>query len=166
METCIAHLPVSTQRLDEYRRAQNSDPVCSLVSKHCRNGWPGKQCVDEVMKPYWEVRGEVSMHDNLLLFGSRMQQETLRKLHQGHLGIQRCHLQASISVWWPGLSTQIEDLVKRCPECVKDATPPKEPLMPTELTAYPWQKVGSDLFVLKGALLWSTTSRDFRKPSS
>ena len=98
METCTAHLPVSTQRLDEHQRAQNSDPVCSLVSKHCRNCWAGKERVDEVMKPYWEVRGELSMHDNLLLFGSRivvpasMQQETLRKLHQGHQGIQRCRL--------------------------------------------------------------------------
>ena len=94
IEKCIAHLPASTQRLDEYRRAQNSDPVCSLVSKHCQNGWPGKQRIDEVMKSYREVHGELSMHNNLLLFGSRivvpasMQQETLRKLHQGHRGIQ------------------------------------------------------------------------------
>jgi len=52
METCVAHLPVSTQRLDEYRRAQNSDPVCSLVIKYCQNGWPSKERVDDVIKPY------------------------------------------------------------------------------------------------------------------
>ena len=114
MESCIAHLLASPQRLDMYRSAQKSDPVCSLVSKYCQNGWPGKNGVDEVMRPYWEVRGELSMHHNLLLFGSRivvpasMQQETLGKLHQGHQGIQRYHLRARTSVWWPGLSKQIE----------------------------------------------------------
>ena len=42
------------------------------------------------MKPYWEVHGELSMHKELLLFGgcivvpASMQQETLRKLYQGH----------------------------------------------------------------------------------
>jgi len=54
------------------------------------------------------------------------------------------------SVWWPGVSKQITDLVKRCPECTHDATPNKEPLMPTSLPDHPWQKVGSDLFTLKG----------------
>ena len=57
---------------------------------------------------------------------------------------------ARSSVWWPGLSKQISDLVKRCPECAREATPNKEPFITTALPEYPWQKVGSDLFTLKG----------------
>ena len=156
MATCIAHLPASKDRLDAYRRAQKADQTCSLLIKYCRDGWPGKNSVDPMAKPYWEVQSELTLGDDLLLCGSRvvvpeaLRAETLKKLHQGHQGIVRFRLRAQTSVWWPGVSKQITDLVKRCPECTRDATPNKEPLMPTSLPDHPWQKVGSDLFTLKG----------------
>ncbi len=89
------------------------------------------------------MRGELTLGDDLLLCGSRLvvpealREETLKKLHQGHQGIVRCRLRAQLSVWWPGISKQIADLVKRCPECTRDAIPNKEPLMPTSLPEYP-----------------------------
>ena len=98
MDACIAHLLASPERLSEYQRAQNADPLCSLVLKYCRSGWPNKSRIDDAIRPYWEARGELTLHDCLLLHGIRivvpaaMQQETLRKIHQGHQGIQRCRL--------------------------------------------------------------------------
>lgn len=80
-----------------------------------------------------------------------MQSETLNKLHKGHQGIERCRLRARMSVWWPRISSQIENFVKNCPYCTRESTPRKEPLMPTALPEYPWQKVGSDIFTLNGA---------------
>ena len=94
---------------------------------------------------------------DLLLYGGRivvpeaLQAGTLQKLHQGHQGIQRCHLRAQSSVWWPGISRKIKDFVSQCLECCRDAVPTKEPLLPTQLPDYPWQKAGTDLFVLNGA---------------
>ena len=55
------------------------------------------------------------------------------------------------NIWWPGISKHIEDLVEQCPTCVKEHTPGKEPLIPTDLPDYPWQKIGSDLFFMNGA---------------
>ena len=37
-----------------------------------------------------------------------------------------------------------------CPECTQHATPQREPLLPKPLPDYPWQKVVSDLFTLRG----------------
>lgn len=40
--------------------------------------------------PYWQVHGELSLYEDLLLYGSRivvpikLQNETLYKIHQGH----------------------------------------------------------------------------------
>ena len=96
MDACISHLPASQERLGEYQEAQNSDAVCTLVIKYCRSGWPTKNRIDEALKPYWEARGELTMHNNLLLYNNRvvvpasLQQDMLEKLHQGHQGIQRC----------------------------------------------------------------------------
>ena len=49
------------------------------------------------------------------------------------------------------VARHIKDLVERCPTCVKEHTPGKEPLIPTDLPDYPWQKIGSDLFFMNGA---------------
>ena len=175
METHIAHLPAIGERLGTYRIAQTSDPVCSLLVQYCREGWSDKNSLDPALKSYWEVRGELTLGEDLLLCGGRiavpesLQKETLRKLHQGHQGIQRCRLRAQSSVWWPGVSKQIADLIKRCPECSRNTTPNKEPLMPTPLPDYPWQKVSSDLFVLKGVtyvVVVDYFSRDTRKSFS
>ena len=53
-------------------------------------------------------------------------------------------------VWWPGISKQLTETVAKCPECARDVHLHKEPLLPTQLPEYPWQVIGSDLFVLKG----------------
>ena len=79
-----------------------------------------------------------------------LQKEALSKIHAGHQGIQRCRLRARSSIWWPGISQHIEDRVKQCNTCAKEFTPRSEPLTPSSLPEYPWQKVGSDLFMLNG----------------
>ena len=77
-----------------------------------------------------------------------MRHETLQKIHQGHQGIQRCCLRIKTSVWWPGVSKDIEALVQSCTECQKSATLPREPLIQSPLPNYPWEKVAADLFEL------------------
>ena len=127
--------------------------------KYCRDGWPSKHKLNEVTLPYWEACSRPNLKGNLLLYGCRIvipmakQKEILGKLHQGHQGIQRCRLRAKSSVWWPGLSSKIEQYVQNCPNCVKERVPPKEPLMPTSLLAYPWQRIGTDLFQLNKTYL-------------
>ena len=103
------------------------------------------------------MRGDLTLHDNLLLYGSRivvpksLQAATLQKIHNGHQGIQRCRQRTTSSVWWHGVSKHIEQLVKSCPICAKASTPHKEPLMYSPLPNHPWEKVGSDLFELNGS---------------
>ena len=156
MATTISHLPASNQRLETYRQAQSTDPICQQILKYCREGWPNKRHVDPSVKAYWEAQGELTENNGLLMYGQRMvvpkalQTETLSKLHQGHQGIVRCRLRAKISVWWPGLAKQLANFIEKCLECARDAKPAREPLIPTSLPAYPWQNVAADIFNLKG----------------
>ena len=76
--------------------------------------------------------------------------ETLKKLHCGHQGIQRCRLRAISSVWWLNISRMIQDYISQCPECQKSLIPPREPLITSPLPQHPWEKVASDLFQLDG----------------
>ena len=61
METHIAHLPASRERLQMYQAAQQSDPVYQILTQYCHDGWPGKHSVDPAVKPYWEKRGELTI---------------------------------------------------------------------------------------------------------
>ena len=156
VETVTNHLPVSRDRLKVYRQAQHTDPVCSTLMKYCASSWPERHRLAPGTKPYWPARGELTLGEELLLYNGRivvpstMQEETLRKLHHGHQGIQRCRLRANTAVWWPGISRKIEDLVSRCKVCCREALPQREPLRTSPLPDHPWQKVATDLFELKG----------------
>ena len=122
-----------------------------------REGWPQCHTLKGDLVPYWSAKSKLTVHDHLLLFRDRivipkcLQSETLQKIHQGHQGIQRCRERISRSVWWPGVSRDIEAHVNKCPECTKNHPQHREPLIPSPLPHHPWEKVGADLFELNRA---------------
>ena len=75
--------------------------------------------------------------------------EMLERLHEGHLGLVKCRRRASQSVWWPGLGSQIEELIVNCSNCRQQEHTRAEPLLPLELPIYQWQKVVTDLLEYK-----------------
>ena len=158
MDTHLQQLPVSRERLEIYRTAQQCDTTCSKVRDYCLKGWPDRHKLTADLKPYWLARGDLTIGENLLLYGGRvvvpkqLQDETVCKLHQGHQGIQRCRLSAQSAVWWLGISKQLNDFVSQCPECSRDAPPQREPLITSILPDYPWQRIATDLFELDGAM--------------
>ena len=80
-----------------------------------------------------------------------MRGEILRKVHAGHQGIQWCRLSFATSVWWPGVSKEIEQFIMSCPVCMKNTTSHTEPLLQPALPSHPFlEKVAADLFQLKG----------------
>ena len=147
MRAVVSHLPASNQRLEIYHKAQSEDPQCQLVLQYCHEGWPDVGEIDPSVRTYWDIQGELTVGDGLLMRGQRivvpkvLQNETLKKLHDGHLGMVRCRQRAKSAVWWPELSKQLTKFVQRCPECAQESKPSKEPLIPTPLPEYPWQQV-------------------------
>ena len=78
------------------------------------------------------------MFGDRIVVPKQLQVHTLENIHQGHQGIERCRLRALSAVWWPGLTIDIETMVKQCHTC-------KEPMI---ALGSPWQRVGADLFEL------------------
>ncbi|KAJ8266788.1 hypothetical protein GJAV_G00134700 [Gymnothorax javanicus] len=66
------------------------------------------------------------------------------------MGVTKCRERAKQTVWWPGLSNQLNDMVLKCRTCIQERTNVKEPLMPTQMPGRPWQSLGADLFTLEG----------------
>jgi hypothetical protein len=57
---------------------------------------------------------------------------------------------AQSAIYWPGMSQQLIELIDTCHECLKNYSPHREPLIPSELAAYPWQRVALDVADIKG----------------
>ena len=137
--------------MEQFRKAQKDDPICSTVIKYTQNGWPVKHVIKGILKKYWGEKDKLSVVDDLLLYGTRvvipesLQYEILMKIHHGHQGIQRCRLRVSSSLRWPGISKQVENFVT----CMKNMPPPVEPTLQSSLPSHPWEKVWADLFQLK-----------------
>ena len=95
IQTVVLSLPADKDRLNSYREAQANDTICSRLIDYCKSGWPNKSKLGGEIKKYWQFAGKFSLHDNLLLYGSRivvpesMRLVTLQKIHQGHQGIQK-----------------------------------------------------------------------------
>ena len=145
----VITLPATDKRIKWLQRNQTEDEVCQHLITICTEGWPNKNRILGILKPYYQVASELSVVDGLLLRGfqieipSSLHLEVLDQIYAGHQGIQKCRQRASQSVWWPGLLKQLEELVKNCRECCKHQNQRAEPLIPSKMPELPWQKVGS-----------------------
>ena len=149
VSSVIDALPASNPKLKEIQKAQNEDDICKEVKKYCKDQWPDKDQVTPAIKPYWSVEGELPIVNGLLLKGARLvipsslQHQTLNQIHEGYQGINKCRERTKISVWWPGLSAQIEVMVEDCTTCSKHRQQHPEPLMPMPLPERPWQLIAT-----------------------
>ena len=118
-------IPATEKRLEEIRLHQEEDDVLRLVSSYCQTGWPERGATPGVVKPYYPVSSELSVERGILMRGHRLvipaalRVQILDKLHEGHQGISKCRDRAWQSIWWPGLSQQIDGMIRSCHECSK-----------------------------------------------
>ena len=153
VQMAVISLPPTEKRLEEVRLHQEKDCVCKQIVTYCREGWPPEK--SHLVKQFYAVFGKLAIQEGLLMRGSRlvipddMRAGVPTQLHASHQEITKCRERAKQSVWWPGLSTELAEIVRKCPECVKSQAPRMEPLIPTPLPDLPWQKVATDLFEWK-----------------
>ena len=80
------------QRLNEYRNAQEKDPVWSNISQA---GWLAKHTIESELIPHWKVSSSLTLCEGLLLYDNRivvpssLQGETVSHLHEGHQAMHR-----------------------------------------------------------------------------
>ena len=80
------------------------------------------------------------MRGNRMVIPPALRKDILHKIHAGNQGITKCRNRARLSVWWPGMSTELENLVMNCKTCCMHQRQKAEPMVPSELPQLPWQK--------------------------
>ena len=157
IDVVMRSLPETDQLLEKIKQHQGSDQTCLELLEYCRSSWPEKGSLIGPIKKYHSVASEISIVNDLLMRGNRiiiptsLREEMLDKIHLGHQGINKCRERARQSLWWPGLSKEIEELIKNCSECSKAQLQRAQPMIPSVLPDLPWQKIATDLFEWKGS---------------
>ncbi|XP_063634829.1 uncharacterized protein K02A2.6-like [Cydia splendana] len=72
--------------------------------------------------------------------------EMIGRVHDGHMGIDRCKRHARDVMFWPGMSRDVERRVRRCGACAARAPrAQREPMLPHDIPDLPWIKPALDL---------------------
>ena len=143
LQMAVQSLSATEKRLKEVRSHQQTDLVCTKIATYRQDGWPSKYGIHESAKPFYSITGKLSVQNGLLMRGSRivipadMQAEVLTRLHSSHQGISKSRQQARQSVWWPGMSSDLERAITKCSECTKNRPPRAEPFLPTQCPLSP-----------------------------
>ena len=118
------------------------------------NGWPtDKFAILADVKPFYPLRSEITVADDLLFKSDRiivpssMRKEIKQRIHEGHLGHEKCKARARQVVYWPGINAEISDMVSKSSTCLEHRIlQQNESLLPHEIPRNPWEKVGTDSF--------------------
>ena len=85
--------------------------------------------------------------DERIIIPNNMKTEMLECAHFAHAGIGACQRRLRDSMYWPGMTKDLEKFVENCSICRKHAeqTVQNEPMIPHDRGSHPWSKIGMDL---------------------
>lgn len=111
----------------------------------------------DYLSQYSKLRDDLSVVDGVPMYGRRLvipkslRHAVLECLHSAHQCPVRMNDRAKHTVYWPGITSDIENTRRACVYCNKNA--PSQPMMPPLPLAspdYPFQMVVGDYFNVKG----------------
>ena len=151
-------IKLSPGRLEQLQTCTAQDPVLLTLKTTVITGWPEvKEQVPIPIRDYWLYRDEISVHNGVLFKNHRviipklLREEIMSRIHSSHLGIESCRRKARVVVFWPGMNSQIKEIVSNCHVCAEfQARNPRQPLQTHEIPERPWSRFAADLFILHG----------------
>ena len=117
-------------------------------------GWPDSR--DELhaeLQLYWSYRDELAVIDGVILKGkcimipNSLKEQVLNQLHTNDMGIEKTKLLAHECVYWPSINADIKKYITQWATCLQfQQTQPQERIIHHEITLWPWEVVGADMF--------------------
>ncbi|KAE8743418.1 hypothetical protein FOCC_FOCC010990 [Frankliniella occidentalis] len=140
-----------------YLEATNNDKILQEVIGYVKTEWPIKIKISPEAQQYWWCRNFLAFENSLLFFKDRLviphelRTRALQELHVGHQGIVKCKTLASQTIYWPGITKDVEKFVSECCVCARSAPSlRKQPLMPHPIPDLPYQNIAVDILDFNG----------------
>ncbi|CAI5671480.1 unnamed protein product [Oreochromis niloticus] len=114
-------LPVAEGKMELIRTETSKDGTLQALRKTIIDGWPScKQSCSPVIQEYWNCRAELSVVDDVVFKGGKivipksLRGEMLKKIHAGHLGMEKCKRRAREVMYWPRINQDVTNEVSNC----------------------------------------------------
>ncbi|GFN96970.1 transposon ty3-i Gag-Pol polyprotein [Plakobranchus ocellatus] len=158
LDAVIHQVSISDEKYNALKEETAKDTELACLKSQIIVGWPDEaKEVPQAIKKYWSMRDYLSVENGLILKNSSivipesMQNLILEKIHEGHSVIEKCQLRARNSVFWIGITKDIQNKVKCCEICEQySKSQVKQPLMQHEIPTQPFEKLAADIFHLDG----------------
>uniref|UniRef100_A0A915L1R1 RNA-directed DNA polymerase n=1 Tax=Romanomermis culicivorax TaxID=13658 RepID=A0A915L1R1_ROMCU len=141
--------------LKTFRTYTSKDNVLCLVIKLVNEcGWKANHRQDRYLAPYYFVQNDLAVDQGLLLKANRivvpskLRRQLMNKVHKRHPGIVRAKIKLHETYWWPGISANLEEMIRYCQGCQDSAKSNPRSTIPTDplpLPKAPWEKIAIDL---------------------
>ena len=149
----ISNCLISESRLKQFKVETENDDTLRTLRLFVENGWPAhRKDLPIHVRPYYNYRQELTVIDGVILKGERivvpsnLRKEMKQLLHSGHLGMVKTKGRACDTLFWPGITSDLEHLISSCEACLEfQNKQQRESVKPHDI---PWTKVGTDLFDL------------------
>ncbi|XP_040578325.1 uncharacterized protein K02A2.6 [Lepeophtheirus salmonis] len=142
--------------LEEIAEASRNDPIFRLLKDNIL-GKMDKHNINPVLKPYSKILPHLTIDDDLILFGDRIiipqlkRDQILQRLHSSHQGTEKTLKRARQTIFWPGITADIRNIIEACEECqTRRSSLPKEPLKSDPAPRDVFQEIATDFFEVRG----------------
>jgi len=145
-------------RLREVRQQATEDSDYQELKQYIMEGFPDyRGFLLEAIKPFWQVRQHLSVEDELIVYRCRLviprsfHRQTLSQLHEAHQGATRTKQRARLTVYWPLIDHDIDQMVLACRQC-QDYLPSQaqEPIVCKAKPLTSFQEIASDFCYYAG----------------
>jgi hypothetical protein len=160
LENMEVHMVLSanSDQLQKIAKETQKDPTLTTVTNYILRGWPDKvTAVACHAKPFYLYGDKLSVYQGIVFKCDKivvpeiLRPSFLEELHYAHLGITLTQNRAKEYLFWPGMHSDIEAVVRNCRICQEmQNNNPKEPLASTPIPDRPWSLLAADLFELDG----------------
>ena len=142
----LSSLTGSENKLNKIRRATAAGKVLQKVKEYVKNGWPeNNRALPVKVVPYFLHRDELTIMQGLIFKGewiiipSVLRKEMKEKIHQGHLGREKCKVCARQVMFWQRIISELTELVSNCTSCLENQrSHQREHLIHHEIPSGPW----------------------------
>lgn len=148
---------MTRENYNKYRTVSEHDEKHMRICEYVENGWPHYHHLDNFGREFYKYKSELHFETGLLFCGNRLvvplalQRPIMKMLHAPHLGIEKTLARARMLYYWPGMSSQIKEIVSTCATCEKfKRNNQKEELVQEEAPGYPFHIAAMDLFEYAG----------------
>lgn len=143
---------------DQLASETAKDPSLSILLRYVQSGFDG-MLPDEAatISEYWRYRDSLYVLDDVLLYQDRvvvppsLRQTVLSILHSANQGVTAMSSRAQSTVFWPGISKDINGTRANCVPCNRNApSQPAMPAAPPSTPSTPFEMIFADFFSYAG----------------